>query len=183
VAEARERRPELAAAAAQADAADAQLTAAWARLAPQLSASGSAFEADVRYPTGQYTGWRVSLDLTWPLYDGGARYGKRREAEARVVQARAAAEAQRLAVGEEARDAARDLGVAAERLRLAEEQRRLADDAHATARRGYDAGVASSLDVLDASDRLYAADIGLADARARLGAARVALERALGRGP
>jgi outer membrane protein TolC len=43
--------------------------------------------------------------------------------------------------------------------------------------------VASSLDVVDANDRLYAADIGRADARARLASARVALERALGRGP
>ena len=81
------------------------------------------------------------------------------------------------------RDAARDEAVAVERLRLAVEQRRLAAEAGDTAQRSYQAGVLSSLDVLDASDRLYAADIGLADARARLAAARVALARALGRGP
>ena len=47
-------------------------------------------------------------------------------------------------------------------------------------RRGFEAGVASSLDVIDANDRLYQADVGLADARARLAQARVALDRALG---
>jgi outer membrane protein TolC len=73
--------------------------------------------------------------------------------------------------------------VALERLRLAVEQRRLADQAAGTAQRGYEAGVASSLDVVDADDRLYLADLGLAEARARLATARVALARALGRGP
>jgi outer membrane protein TolC len=73
--------------------------------------------------------------------------------------------------------------VAAERLRLAGEQRRLASEAAGSALRTYREGVASSLDVVDANDRLFAADIGLAEARARLAGARVALARALGRGP
>jgi outer membrane protein TolC len=41
--------------------------------------------------------------------------------------------------------------------------------------------VASSLDVLDANDKLYQAEVGMADARGRLGIARVAFDRALGR--
>jgi outer membrane protein TolC len=183
VAEALSRRPELAAAAAQVSAADHQVRSAWARLAPQLSASGAAFAADVPYPTGERRGWRATVDLTWALYDGGFRYGRRRETEARAAGARAAEAAQRVQVAQEAQDAARDLGVAAERLRLAGEPGGLADEAAGTARRGYEGGVASSLDVVDANDRLYAADVGLAEARARLAAARVALDRATGRGP
>jgi outer membrane protein TolC len=73
------------------------------------------------------------------------------------------------------------VAVAAERLRLAESQRRLAADAAGSARRSFEAGVASSLDVLDAEDRLYAAEIALAGARARLGLAWAALDRAAGR--
>jgi outer membrane protein TolC len=183
VAEALAHRPELAAASAQVSAAGSQVDAAWARLAPQLSATGAVFAADVPYPTGESSGWRLTVDLTWPLYDGGLRYGRRREAEARLEQARAGEAAQRLAVGQEARDAARDEAVAVERLRLAGEQRRLAAEAAATAQRSYQAGLASSLEVVDMNDRLYAADIGLADAGARLAAARLALQRALGRDP
>lgn len=183
VAEALAHRPEVTAAEAQAAAAEGQVRAARARLAPQVSASAAAYAADVEYPTGERGGWRVTLDLTWPLYDGGLRAGRRREAEARLDQARAGVAAQRLAVGQEARDSARDELVAAERLRLAGEQRRLAAEAAGTATRGYEAGVASSLDVVDANDRLYAAEIGLADASARLAAARLARSRALGRGP
>jgi outer membrane protein TolC len=177
------RRPELAAQRAQVDAAEAGVRSAWARLAPQLSASGSIFASDVAYPTGETEAWRASVDLVWPLYDGGLRYGKRRQAEAQLEGARAAAEAQRLAVIQEVLDGRRDLDVARERLRLAEAQRRLAADAAASARRSFDAGVASSLDVIDANDRLYQADVGLAESRARLAQSGLALERALGRDP
>ncbi|HYG68053.1 MAG TPA: TolC family protein, partial [Anaeromyxobacteraceae bacterium] len=176
-------RPELAAERAQIDAAEGQVRSAWARLAPQLSGSVSAFASDVPYPTGEKDGWRALLELTWPLYDGGLRYGKRRQAEAQLSGARAAAEAQRLAIVQEVRDAMRDAEVARERLRLAEQQRALAADTASTAGRSFEAGVASSLDVVDANDRLFAADVGLADARARLAQARIALDRAVGRAP
>ena len=153
------------------------------RLAPQLSASGSLFAQDVPFPTGEKEGWRWSVDLAWPIFDGGLREGRRRQAEAQLASARAAAEAQRLSVLQEVQDARRDVAVAAERLRLATTQRDLAGDAAASARRSFEAGVASSLDVIDANDRQYAADVGLAEARARLAQARVALERAVGRSP
>jgi outer membrane protein TolC len=176
-----EARPELAAAQAQVEAADAQVRSAWARFLPQLSASGSAFASDVAYPTGEREGWRATLDASWALYDGGLRYGKRREAEARRAQALAAAQGQRLQVKQEVADASRDLAVSRERFRLAEKQGALAADAQGTAQRSFEAGVASSLDVLDANDRRYAADVGLAEARARLATARAALDRAVGR--
>ncbi len=183
VAQALAGRPELRALERQQESARGQLRAAWARLVPTLSVSGALFAADVPYPTGKQDGWRTTLELSWPLYDGGARYGRRAEAESRLAEAEAAGEAQRLQVSQEARDAARDLAVAAEQLRLAREQRRLAAEAAASAQRTYREGIASSLDVVDSSDRLYAADVGLAAARARLAAAGVALDRALGRGP
>ncbi|ACL66638.1 outer membrane efflux protein [Anaeromyxobacter dehalogenans 2CP-1] len=179
--EALEHRPEIAAQDARVAAAESGVRSAWARLAPQLSASGSAFAADTPYVSGEKDGWRVTLDLTWQLYDGGFRYGKRRQAEAQAAGARAGAEAQRLAVRQEVEDGRRDLRVARERLRLADTQSRLAGETAASARRSFEAGIASSLDVIDANDRQYLAEIGLADARARLAQARLALGRALGR--
>ncbi len=175
-------RPEIAAQEAQVAAAEAGVRSAWARLVPQLSASGAMFASDTPYVTGEKEGWRATLDLTWTLYDGGFRYGKRRQAEAQAAFARAGADAQRLAVRQEVEDTRRDLRVARERLRLAETQAGLAGDTAASARRAFEAGVVSSLEVIDANDRLYAAETGLADARARLANARLALSRALGRG-
>jgi len=73
----------------------------------------------------------------------------------------------------------RDLEVARERLRLAEKQRG-SRPTRPHRPRSFDAGVVSSLDVIDANDRLYLAEVGLAEARARLAAARIAIARALG---
>jgi outer membrane protein TolC len=176
------RRPELAAQAALVEAADAQVRSSRARLLPQLSATASGSLQDVPYPTQETHAWRAVVELSWTLYDGGFRYGKRREAEAARSRALAAATAERLSVIQDVSDAARELEVTRERLRLAEKQRALAADAAGTARRSFDAGVASSLDVIDANDRLYLSDVGLADARARLAAARIALARAVGEG-
>jgi outer membrane protein TolC len=181
-AEAASRRPEVRAQRAQADAAAARIRASRARWLPQLSASGTAFVSDVAYPTGEKDGWRATLDLSWPIFDGGLREARGREASAQLAGARAGAEAQRLAVLQEVQDGARDLSLAGERLRLAETQRRLAADAADSARRSFEAGVASNLDVMDANDRLYQADVGLADARARVAQSAIGLDRALGRG-
>jgi outer membrane protein TolC len=180
-AEALARRPEVAAADARLAAGEAAVRSAWARLAPQLSASGAAFASDTPFVTGDREGWRATVDLSWSLYDGGLRHGRRRQAEAQEAGARAEAEAQRLAVRQELEDARRDLRVAGERLRLARIQVRFAGDGAASARRSYEAGVLSSLDVLDANDRLYLAEIGLARSRAAVAQARLALDRALGR--
>jgi len=175
-----QRRPEVRAQAEALASAESQLTSARLRLLPQLSASGSLFAQDVPLPTGQKDGWQVLLQLSWPLYDGGLRYGKEREARARIAGARAAAEAERLAVLQEVEDGARDLSVSAERLRLAEQQRALAADAAATARRGFEAGVTGNVEVLTANDELFQAEVGLARARAAVGQAAASLQRAAG---
>jgi outer membrane protein TolC len=175
------RRLEVIALKAQVDSAEAGVRASWARLAPQLSLSGAAYAADVPYPTGKKDGWRLTLDLTWQLWDGGLQLGKRRQAEAAADEARAAVEAERLAVLQEAQDTSRDLVVAREQLDLADQRRALAAETAASARRSFEAGVASSLDVIDANDRLFTAGVNLAAARARLAQSSIALDHALGR--
>jgi outer membrane protein TolC len=176
-----ERRAEVRAQRAQLEAAEQQVRASFARLLPQISANGSAFVSDKPLVTGETDGWRATVDLTWPIFDGGLREARRRQARAQVAGARAATEAQRLQVMQEVADGTRDHAVARERLRLAETQRGLAADAAESARRSFEAGVASNLDVVDANDRLYQSDVGLADARARVAQAAIALDRALGR--
>jgi outer membrane protein TolC len=161
--------------------AERQVTSAELLLSPLISATGTGFAQTEPLVTGKQQGWRVSVDLVWPLYDGGYRYGKRQQAEGSVNVAQAAAEAQRVQIIQEVADATRDLSVAVERLGLAEDQARLASEAAATASRGFAAGTAGSLDVLDSNDRLYQADLGLANARAQLGIAIAAMDHAVGR--
>lgn len=179
--EALEKRPELRAQSAQIAAAERQVDSAWARLAPQIAVNASAFASTVPYPTGDKAGWKASADLTWSLYDGGFREGRRGQAAAQAAGARAALGAQQVEIRREVQDAVRDIEVARERLRLAVQQKGFAAEAAASAKRSFEAGLASSLDVLDANDRVYQADVATAQARARLGAAAVALDRAVGR--
>jgi outer membrane protein TolC len=181
VREALGQRPEVVANAARLHASEAQALSARLRLLPQLSSSAAVFASDMPYPTGKKQGWRLTVDLTWPLFDGGYRGSRRAQAEAESEGARAAAETQRLAIAQEVADASRDLTVARERLRLAEQQAAFAAEAAATAKRTFTAGVTGSLEVLDANDRLYQADVALADARGRLGIAHAALSKAVGR--
>jgi outer membrane protein TolC len=176
-------RPEVRASAETVAAAEKALLSARLRHLPQLSASGSAFASTEPYPTGDETGWRATVDLGWTLYDGGYRYGKADEAEARLAGARAAFAARREDVSREVQDAAREVRVAGERLALARQGRETAAEAAAVAERGFAAGQAGSLDVVDANERLYGAEVALADARARLGVAALALARATGRAP
>jgi outer membrane protein TolC len=173
-------RPEISAQREAAAAARSQLQSARLRLLPELSASAVAFKQDVPFPTGKDSGYRASIELSWSLYDGGFRYGKQRQAEALVSSAKAAELAARLEVVQQVEDAAREVGVAQERLALAQKQQGLAREAANVAQRGFGAGTASSLDVLDANDRFYQSEVGLAQARARLGIAWAGLDRATG---
>ncbi len=174
-------RPEIRADDALVRSAESALASARWRLAPQLVASGSAFAATEPYPTQKNYGWRVSVDLVWQMYDGGYRYGRASEASAVLAGAEAARGEQQLEVVQQVKNAAREVDVARERLRLGERQRELAAETAASAKRSFEAGVAGSIEVLDANDRLYQSDVALAAVRAQLGAAQVALDRAVGR--
>lgn len=173
-------RPDLLASSHQVEAAEWQVSSAWWRLAPTVSASFAVVGSNVNYVTGLNYGWKASVDLTWALYDGGFRYGKRQQAEAQRATARAALEQSQLQVRQEVLDARRDLEVASQRLALAKQQKALAEEAEKTADRSFEAGLISSLDVLDANDKLYLAEVGLADARAKVGMATAALAKATG---
>jgi outer membrane protein TolC len=80
VGEALGQRPEVATDAAKIRAAEAQGLSARLRLIPQLSGSAAVFASDMPYPTGKKDGWRLTIDATWPIFDGNYRGSKRAEA-------------------------------------------------------------------------------------------------------
>lgn len=175
-------RPAVDGAATLAKATRTSMTSAWLRHLPTL-AGNAAFQAqDIAFPTGQKTAWRVGLQLTWVLYDGGARYGMLDVARARHVAAEAGHRQALLDADREARDAVEAVRVAEGRLTLAAQAMRTADAAEAAAGRGYDAGLVSHTDVLDAQQRRLEASVARAGAAAQLGAARAELLRATGQG-
>ncbi|EAU67703.1 TolC family protein [Stigmatella aurantiaca] len=161
-------------------AADHGITSAWWRLAPTLTATGSVFASDTPFLTGDKTGWRAALELTWTLYDGGLRYGKLRQARGNLARVQAEKKGLELQISQEIRNALREFRLGQEQLTLSERQRALAQEAARTAQSSFEGGVASYTEVLDTLDRLYQAEAGEQEARARLAIAIITLKTARG---
>lgn len=174
-------RPEARAADAQVDAARAQLLAVRLGALPTVSGSVSGFASTEPYSTGEKTGWRASVDLTWPLLQGGLREGQEGRALAGLDAAEAGRDATRLQVAQQVRDATADLAAAAARVEVTARQRALAEEAATVAERSHAEGLVDADAVLDALDRVDQARLAEVDARARLGAAEAALRAATGR--
>ena len=170
----------MVAADASVGAARAQVHAAWWRQAPTVTASATGLLATVPFPTGNEWAYKVGLEATWTLYDGGFRYGLRRQAAADLAAAEANRTSTALRTSREMRDAERDLRVAREQLALALEQSRLASEAASVAQRGLEAGTVSPLQARDTDIQAFSAEVGVAGARARLRVAEAALRRARG---
>jgi multidrug efflux system outer membrane protein len=164
-------RPELRLEDTRKEVARAQGLAAKLLFVPQVSASAAWFASTEPYPTGLRSGWRLTLDAVWSIYDGGMRESRVAQSMATEAAATAAKTSRQIQVVQEITDAAREIVVSQERLRLAEEQVHFAKEAAASANRSFTAGLVGSLDVLDANDRLYQADVSLAEAKGRLGVA------------
>lgn len=175
-----ERRAELLAAEAQVEAARLQRLSARLGYVPSLSGSFTAFASNVAYSTGDKTGWRASLDLSWPLVSGGARLGTARRSEGAFLEAEAALRAVELQVTQQVQLAVVDADVAAQRREQAARQLELAEEGARVAQRSFDEGLVDSAAVLDALDRLDRARASQIDAVARLGLAGIALQTATG---
>jgi outer membrane protein TolC len=173
-------RPALTAAQAQIDSARSRVSAAWWRHVPTVSATATGLIASVPYPTGNEWAYRLGVEATWTLYDGGLRYGRLQQARADLAAANAFHQQEDLRMSRELRDAQRDLDVAKEQLVLAEEQAKLATEAASVARRGLEAGTTSPLQARDVESQAFSADVGVVAARARLRIAWATWQRAQG---
>lgn len=174
-------RAELQAARAAVEATGAQVRAAQLGLAPNLSAGLATFAATEPYPTGKDTGWRGTLDLSWPLVTGGLRAGQTAKARAAVADAEANLRQLELQVTQQLRAAVADQDIARARLDLATRQRFFAEEAARVAERSYQEGELDLAGALESADRLDLARMAELDARARLGIESAALGAAAGR--
>jgi outer membrane protein TolC len=173
-------RPALTASQAQIDSARARVSSAWWRHVPTVSATATGLLASVPFPTGNEWAYRLGVEASWTLYDGGLRYGRLHQARADLAAANAFHTQEELRMSRELRDAQRDLDVAKEQLVLAEEQAKLAREAASVAQRGLEAGTTSPLQARDVESQAFSADVGVVAARARLRIAWATWQRAQG---
>ena len=140
----------------------------WVYYAPSLLAQAQAFK-QTQTPLQPGTGWQVAVVLSIPFYDGGMRYGVRREREAADEEARAQLEATLRQVSVEVRTAYRVVANADESLRSAREAAAAATTAAMLADKSYRGGASTNIEVVDAERRAHDADsaVALAEDAAR----------------
>jgi outer membrane protein TolC len=181
--EARGKRTDLAAAGTRVRTAERTLDDAWMDQVPNVSLNVQPFVQNPATVTQPTLGVQAQLVLTLPLWDSGLRKAQQEERAALAEQARAQlATLERNANGE---------------VRVAFSALRHADDALAAARRSSEAarkmlelssaafkvGAASGLEVVDAEQRVRAAEVSVAVAEDQSRQARVELLIACGRLP
>jgi outer membrane protein TolC len=135
--------------------------------------SGSALNSNV--PTRTY-----GLSLRVPIFDGGRRDARRTEAESQYRQERVRTSDLKEQVELDVRLALDTLGSAEQQVKVSEEGLGLAENELAQARRRYDAGVASGLEVTDAQTRLARARDNHVEALFNYNQARIDLGQAMG---
>ncbi|HEY5283907.1 MAG TPA: TolC family protein [Polyangia bacterium] len=140
----------------------------WVYYAPSLLAQAQAFK-ETQTPLQPGTGWQVAVVLSIPFYDGGMRYGVRREREAADEEARVQLEATLRQVSVEVRTAFRVVANADESLRSAQKAAAAATTAATLADKSYRGGASTNIEVVDAERRAHdaASAVALAEDAAR----------------
>ncbi len=180
-----ERRPDIQRAEQQLVAANAQVGVAKAAYFPQINLTGSGgFESAALSAlfAGTSSIWSAALGAVQPVFNGGRIRSQIELAEARRLEALVAYQQSIQEAFREASDAL----VGYRKIREFRAQQGLllasAQDARRLADIRYRGGAASYLEVLDADTRLFAAELGLAQAQLSELAALVEIYRALGGG-
>ena len=131
------------------------------KFVPTLTASASAGYVGLAFQGPFVPQWSVSAILSIPIYDGGVRYGEKRDRLALVEQARARAIQTEIASMVERAQSRRSLDVSTAARASAREARDLAAEADRLAKVAYAAGIGTNFDLIDAGRRLREAETQL----------------------
>ncbi len=156
-----EERPDVRAARLRVEVAERGVRDADLQLAPSLNV-GSQLTYATQAVLAPNTTWSLQGVLVVPIYDGGARYGAKRDARAAVEQARQALVSARLAAIVESVQAKRAVGVLQSSREVAARERDLAERIDRRTRDGYAHGLGTSLDLVTSAQALRQAEINLA---------------------
>jgi len=112
-------------------------------------------------PNQEHLAWSAGAVLNWPLYDGGDRYGQKRQREAQETIAREQLTQKRRDATLEVAQATRAITVAEANLAVAVQTRDLAEKSARLARIAFTSGTGTSFDLVDNARRLREAEIDL----------------------
>lgn len=145
------------------------------KFVPTLTAQASAGIAGAAFSGPFNDVEQISVILSIPLYDGGVRYGEKRDRVALVEEAKAKELQVQVAAMVERAQARRALDVALAAQKSAKEARDLAAEADRLAQAAYAGGVGTNFDLIDAGRRLREAETQLVLRDLDVAKARLAL--------
>lgn len=146
------------------DAIDLRESAIWWGLLPtiDLSADYRMGPTSLSSPDGR--SWSISLGATWLLYDGGARYARAAAIDAEAREARLNLSQTKRELGAETRRALRDWQTAHKAILVATEKRDVAQQTYDMVLARYNSGLTTSIEVTQASEDLFLAELSLSAA-------------------
>ncbi len=154
-----ERRFDFVAASRAIEATELSERAVWWQLAPRLSVELNAQAGPPTFTNPDGFIWSVALVMGWVLYDGGARYAEAEVLSQQAEQQRLERQrAMRQARGEIA-SVVRDFEAARGGMTSATRQVEVAEQALDLARRRFEQGLSSTLEVNDATEALFRAQL------------------------
>jgi outer membrane protein TolC len=117
---------------------------------------------DIRTANGRHVTWTIGATLTWQLYDGGLRYGRRDTNQGQLTLAQEQLTETRRRAQVEVQQARRAVQVAEANLAVSQHTRDLAQKSAHLARFAFLNGTGTSFDLVDAARRLREAELDLA---------------------
>ena len=181
--DAEEKRPDVRVSFQRTESARGVLNDSWTDYMPLLSAVLQPFYNSSPTVSQPETGWAAQLVLTIPLFDGGARYGLRRERSALYEESKAQLEGLLRQARSDVRTAFEAVQRADDSVRSARQAARLAREVLDMTTLAYREGATNDLEVVDAERRSRDADVAALTAEDTARQARIDLLSASGRFP
>ncbi len=172
-------RSDLQAAQAQVSAAERVLSAAHAERLPSVSLNGD-YGVLGPNPASTHGVFAITGSVNVPIWQGGRTKGDIQEAEATLHQRQAELADERGKVEQDVRTALIELDTATGQVHLAESNRKYAGETLNEARDRFSAGVATTLEVVQAQEQVAGAESDYISSLFSLDLAKLALARAMG---
>ncbi|MBM4318717.1 MAG: TolC family protein [Deltaproteobacteria bacterium] len=147
---------------------------------PSLAAIGSYSISNRENFAGESDAWQIGLALKLPVWDGGARLVEREMANVQVIQAIQQRRAIESAIANEINMQLKAVQEAEADLVQVRHMVALAREGVAAAQASFEVGMATNLEVLDANQKLFEAEIGLVQTQIKLDLTRLQLAHAVG---
>ncbi len=129
----------------------------------------------------EHDSWKILLAASWSLFDGGDRIALQKSQESTTRQVKANYRAKEIEIEQSIEKALVDLEAAERSMLIAQEQADLAKESHRLVMKQYEAGLARSLDVSDATATSRQADLAVVVQALQYKLAALSLERLVGR--